>query len=96
MGKRLHGTLLGADRFGNLVTSIPFEAIGDPKHAVVRTGSVQVRAVVPTFGARSAGTLIAYEGSLGLLELAVVRGDQDQSAVQEATVFQGGDHFANK
>ena len=74
-GDRLVGHFFCADRFGNLVTSIPAAEIEDPAGSRVRFGPVLVDRIVETYGDASSGSLVALAGSMGLLEVSVVEGD---------------------
>jgi hypothetical protein len=67
-GGCLVGEVLLADRFGNLITNLDAGAAGAGH---VRVGGVDVGPVRRTFGDVPAGTLVAYVGSGGTIEIAV-------------------------
>jgi S-adenosyl-L-methionine hydrolase (adenosine-forming) len=73
--ERLVGHYLCADRFGNLITSIPASEIAAPQDSRVRFGPVLVDRIVQTYGEASPGSLVALAGSMGLLEVSLVEGD---------------------
>lgn len=72
----VHGRVLWADHFGNLVTNIRrnhMEAIGGACH--VRLGSTDVGPVHQTYGETEPGSTLAHVGSGGRLEIAVNQGN---------------------
>ncbi len=73
--KTISGSILCADRFGNLITSIPFEEILVAGLSTVELGQIQINRFVETYGNAEPGTLVALKGSLGLLEISVVNGN---------------------
>jgi len=69
------GLVLHVDRFGNLVTSFPSEALLDRPQAVLSgpEGSVKLRAL--TYGQAREGQPFLYAGSGGRVEVAVPHGN---------------------
>lgn len=84
-GKTVVGEVIFADRFGNLISNIPAELVR--RGARVRVGGTEVGALRRTFGDVSPGTLVAYEGSGGTVEIAV----RDGSAVRHLAVGVGAE-----
>jgi hypothetical protein len=73
-GVRLTGCVLHVDRFGNIVTSIPAEALaGMGRDVMVDVGGRQIRGLVETY-AQGQG-LVALIGSHGYLEVALANGN---------------------
>ena len=68
-GKRLHGTILHVDRYGNLVTTFTEGAV--PPYAVLESEDMEIGPIRRTFGDVATGELLAYWGSSGHLEVAV-------------------------
>lgn len=62
------------DRFGNLVTGLKREVLGDRQKLQVRLRGQSVPGLVGTFGERPPGTLTALYGSTGYLIVAEVNG----------------------
>lgn len=83
-GDAVEGTCLGADRFGNLVTSIRRGDVGGSAVAGVRVAGREARWVT-TFGEGDPGELLALWGSGGRLEIAVREG----SALREPGLGRG-------
>jgi len=84
-GKTVVGEVIFADRFGNLISNIPAELVR--RSARVRVGGTEVGALRRTFGDVSPGTLVAYVGSGGTVEVAV----RDGSAVRLLAVGVGAE-----
>ncbi|MBI2170907.1 MAG: SAM-dependent chlorinase/fluorinase [Chloroflexi bacterium] len=73
-GARLTGCVLHVDRFGNIVTSMPAEALaGMGRDVMVEVGGRQVRGLVETYGEGKG--LVALIGSHGYLEVALAGGN---------------------
>jgi S-adenosyl-L-methionine hydrolase (adenosine-forming) len=68
-GTHLAGVVLHVDRFGNLVTNLP--ATWGRTGSGMRAAGVAVGPLRRTFGDVEPGQLVAYEGSGGLVEVAV-------------------------
>lgn len=81
--ERRDGELIGAvmhiDRFGNVATNVRREHLGQAGTVTVEIGRRKVRGLVPTFGERSPGELVALYGSTGDLILAEVNGSAARS-----------------
>jgi S-adenosylmethionine hydrolase len=69
----LRGVTLGADRFGNLVTSVRAADLGESSVEAVIAGGLPAR-WVRTFGEGRPGELLAMVGSGGRVEIAVREG----------------------
>ena len=65
------GRVLSIDRFGNVITSFPAEALAARPGAALLGGSAAVAARAETFGAAPPETPFLYSGSGGRLEVAV-------------------------
>ena len=73
----LLGHVLHIDRFGNVVTSVPVEAVADDRERVeVELGGRKVHGLSPTYAAGKG--LMALVGSHGYLEVAVTNGSAAQ------------------
>ncbi len=73
-GDGWRGGIILVDYFGNLVTNLGREQMGDSLGWRVRLRGVDVPGMVRTFGERPPGTLVALIGEADDLELAVVNG----------------------
>ncbi len=75
-GAAVTGSIVHIDRFGNYITSIRGKtAARFPTHsAIVSAGKCNIIGISRTYCEKSPGELVAYTGSTGLLEIAVVRG----------------------
>ena len=76
-GDQIVGEVLYIDSFGNMITNIGADDVaicGDLSKAVVECGSVQIRGIIPTYGAALPGVVIALFDSQGRLEIAIVQG----------------------
>jgi S-adenosylmethionine hydrolase len=71
------GEVIFRDTFGNLITNIHADRLGDapPASWEVEIAGERVEGIVRTYGERPPGTLIALVGSSGWVEVAVVNGD---------------------
>ncbi len=79
--KTVHGWrahVLSRDAFGNLATDLAVDQIAQPEAVRVRVGSFEIRGLVPTYGSRPRGELVALADSRGRLEIAVVDGSAAQ------------------
>jgi S-adenosylmethionine hydrolase len=72
-GRQVTGHVVHVDRFGNLVTDIPLDALPE-QSAAVRIGSVEVAPIRTTYTDVRKGEVVAYVGSSGTLEIAVREG----------------------
>jgi S-adenosylmethionine hydrolase len=82
-GRQVTGHVIHVDRFGNLVTDIPADAL--PIQAAVRIGSVEIQPIRATYADVDKGQVVAYVGSSGTLEVGV----RDGSAQSVLTVGRG-------
>jgi hypothetical protein len=65
--------VLHVDHFGNLITNVRMAraGAGDGSEIVLEAGGAQVKGLHRTFGEVAPGSLVAYAGSSGYLEVAV-------------------------
>jgi S-adenosylmethionine hydrolase len=82
-GGQVTGHVVHVDRFGNLITDLPAEAL--PPRAAVRIGTVEIRPLRGTYTDVAKGQLLAYVGSSGTLEIAV----RDGSAAETLDLGRG-------
>lgn len=74
--KGIAGEVLYVDRFGNLITNIPGEALTlDDRPKRIRVDGIEVPRVVRAYSDAEPGTLIALVSSTEWLEVAVNQGD---------------------
>lgn len=77
----LVGSVITADRFGNLITNIPENLVqqlaagADEKGLRVQVGPYEIKGLSASYQAVSPGDLLAIIGSRGYLEISVNRGD---------------------
>jgi len=73
----LVGEVIFKDTFGNLITNIHADRLGDtpPGAWLVEIAGERIAGIGRTYGERQAGTLISLLGSSGWVEVAVVNGD---------------------
>jgi hypothetical protein len=83
-GKVVVGEVIYVDRFGNLVTNLTSEFV--PAYAVMEAESLAIGPLRTTFGDVPPGSLIAYIGSGGQVEIAV----RDGSAARRLGLGVGG------
>jgi hypothetical protein len=71
------GEVIFKDTFGNLITNIHADRLGDfPSESwEIEIAGERILGIGHTYGERAAGTLIALLGSSGWVEVAVVNGD---------------------
>jgi S-adenosylmethionine hydrolase len=82
-GRQVTGHVVHVDRFGNLVTDIPADAL--PPQAAVRIGSIEIRPIRATYADVAKGEVVAYVGSSSTLEVGV----RDGSARDVLSVGRG-------
>lgn len=75
-GKSVVGEVIHIDRFGTLVTNLTSEEV--PAYAVIEAGDFVVGKLQRTFSDVASGSLIAFVGSSGLVEIAVRDGSADR------------------
>ena len=73
-GERIRGTVVYADKFGNLVTNIPTEALRNGREARVNVGGKTIRGVSEFYSSAARGEILAVGGSSGYIEISVNRG----------------------
>lgn len=94
-GRRIRGVVLHVDRFGNLVTNVPWPWLVDG--AELRAGWRRVGRRVRTYGDGREGEAVLLEGSSGLLEVAVNAGsaaellDLERGETVEVRLPDGGE-----
>ena len=72
---RIVGTVLWADRFGNLVTNIPSPMLGNGVVERIEVNDRAIGGLSRTFGDVDAGNWVAMIGSFGMLEIGVNLGN---------------------
>ncbi len=83
-GKVVVGEVIYVDRFGNLVTNLTTDFV--PPYAVLEAESLSIGPLRSTFGDVPPGSLVAYVGSGGQVEIAV----RDGSAARRLGLGVGG------
>ena len=83
-GKSVIGQVVYVDRFGTLVTNLSPELV--PPYAIVEAEGLEVGPLRRTFGDVPSGSLVAYLGSAGQVEIAV----RDGSAARRLGMGVGG------
>lgn len=73
-GNNIRGTVVYTDKFGNLITSIPTEAVGDGDRAVVTVGEKQVTGISESYSSVEPGEIVVVGGSGGYIEISVNQG----------------------
>ena len=73
-GTEIRGTVVYTDKFGNLVTSIPTECVGDGARAVVTVGDKRVLGISESYSSVEPGEIVVVGGSGGYIEISVNRG----------------------
>jgi S-adenosylmethionine hydrolase len=84
-GNTITGEVLSVDRFGNLVTNIPAEALDGQLPREIRAGDHVAQQMVGTYSDAPPETLVGLIGSGGTLELAL----REQSAAARTGVTVG-------
>ncbi len=74
LGPIVLGEVIFRDYYGNLVTNVPAAQLIGPGWGL-EIGGEEIRNLVGTYGDRPPGSLVALEGSSGLVEIAEVNGD---------------------
>jgi S-adenosylmethionine hydrolase len=74
------GEVIFRDTFGNLITNLFGEQLGDspPGDWTLEVAGTRIEGLVRTYGERPTGTLVALVGSSGAVEIAVVNGDASE------------------
>ncbi len=73
-GNEVRGTVVYTDKFGNLVTSIPTEAVGGGAGASVSVGGKRVAGISESYSSVEPGEILAVGGSCGYIEISVNQG----------------------
>ena len=73
-GAEIRGTVVYTDKFGNLITSIPTEAVRDGVRAVVTVGDKQVTGISESYSSVEPGEIVVVGGSGGYIEISVNQG----------------------
>jgi S-adenosylmethionine hydrolase len=77
---RLRGCIQFVDRFGNLISNIPAEAVASPPRRIaVGNGELADVKWVRTYGEAHVGEIVALASSDGFVEIAVVNGSAAQA-----------------
>jgi S-adenosyl-L-methionine hydrolase (adenosine-forming) len=76
-GRGFVGEVIFRDAFGNLITNINADHLGEMSRGdwEIEIAGERIRGILRTYGERTAGSLIALIGSAGWVEVAVVNGD---------------------
>ncbi len=71
------GEVIFRDAFGNLITNINADQLGDTPRSAweIEIAGERISGIRRTYGERSTGSLVALVGSAGWVEIAVVNGD---------------------
>jgi hypothetical protein len=74
------GEVIFRDNFGNLITNLPVEALGDtsPGDWTLELAGTRIEGLVRTYGEQPTGTLVSLIGSSKWVEIAVVNGDASE------------------
>lgn len=83
----VRGQVVHVDRFGNLITNLDRDVVGQPWRWQVHLGQRQLGPIHQTFADVESGRWVAYIGSSGVLEIAVRDGDA-ADALQRADARQ--------
>ena len=73
-GNEISGTVVYTDKFGNLITSIPAEAVNDGTRAVVTVGEKRVAGISESYSSVEPGEIVVVRGSGGYIEISVNQG----------------------
>ncbi len=73
-GGKIRGTVVYTDKFGNLITSIPTEAVGNRAKAVVTVGEKSIKGISESYSSAEPGEIVAVGGSCGYIEISVNQG----------------------
>ncbi|MCY4262690.1 MAG: SAM-dependent chlorinase/fluorinase [Candidatus Dadabacteria bacterium] len=73
-GNEIRGTVVYTDKFGNLVTSIPTQAVGNGARATVTVGGKRIVGVSESYSSVEPGEILAIGGSCGYIEISVNQG----------------------
>ena len=73
-GAEIRGTVVYTDKFGNLITNIPTEAVSNGVRAVVTVGEKQVKGISESYSSAQPGEIVVVGGSGGYIEVSVNQG----------------------
>lgn len=73
-GSEIRGTVVYTDKFGNLVTSIPTDAVGDRAGVSVTVRGKRVAGISESYSSAEPGEILAVAGSCGYIEISVNQG----------------------
>ena len=73
-GAEIRGTVVYTDKFGNLVTSIPTEAVSDGARAEITVGDRRVTGISKSYSSAPPGEIVVVGGSGGHIEISVNQG----------------------
>lgn len=79
-GRGVQGEVVAIDRFGNVITNIPGEAISDGPGLRITVGRRTLRKLSRTYADVRKGDLLALVGSTGHLEISVNQGSAQKAA----------------
>jgi S-adenosylmethionine hydrolase len=76
-GGEVVGEVIFGDSFGNLITNVPFEMLGEsaPEDWDIEIAGHRIHGLTRTYGLQPPGTLVSLVGSSGWLEVSLVNGD---------------------
>ncbi|TLU86113.1 MAG: SAM-dependent chlorinase/fluorinase [Chlorobium sp.] len=78
-GKSWEGSIIYADHFGNLITSLDSDMIGNPEQWMVIAGNLDPLSISETYGCAENKQPLACTGSSGMIEIAVRNGNAAES-----------------
>lgn len=76
---RIAGRVRHIDHFGNIVTSVPVDALGGADDWITQIAGRQLRGLKRTYGEAQSGDLLVLAGSSGQVEIAVSGGNAAQT-----------------
>jgi S-adenosyl-L-methionine hydrolase (adenosine-forming) len=76
-GTMLRAQVIYVDRFGNLVTNVPGDALA-PERVSISIANARIRGIATSYAATARGTLVAVVNSWNLLEIAVRDGSAQE------------------
>jgi len=75
----IRGHVQHIDHFGNCITDIPADLIGEPRATILEAGDHVINGMSPSYSAVAPGMALALIGSSGYLEIAVREGSAAES-----------------
>lgn len=73
-GGKIRGAVVYTDKFGNLITNIPTEAVENRTSALVVVGEKRIAGISESYSSVGTGEILAVGGSCGYIEISVNRG----------------------